>query len=247
MTTAELEHRIAQLSGLSPMERVERCPALDRAVLPNDSDPSLADGSGAGESGNEKPAGSRRAQSATGNGPMASIATGTDIVAEVEISPKTATMADTVSARLSALQEMDYAALRAEWRRLYRAQPPKRVARDLLVLGVAWRIQEQAYGGLGAADKRRLAELSRSLERTGDITRSRVARLKPGAKLVRTWHGEAHTVTVVEDGYAWKGRTWRSLSVIARQITGVQWSGPRFFGLTAGRPAGPAGEEPADA
>jgi hypothetical protein len=126
---------------------------------------------------------------------------------------------------------MDSPALRTEWRRLYRAHPPKCVRRDLLLLGVAWKIQEQAYGGLGAPIRRRVAELAETLEREGDVRRSRVARLRPGAKLVREWRGETHTVIVGEDGFEWRGRHWRSLSVIARQITGGHWSGPRFFGL----------------
>jgi hypothetical protein len=59
---------------------------------------------------------------------------------------------------------MNHAALRVEWRRFYRAHPPKRVTRDLLMLGVAWKIQEQAYGGLGAATKRRVADLAKTLD-----------------------------------------------------------------------------------
>ncbi len=139
--------------------------------------------------------------------------------------------ADSVTARLRALEQMDYSVLRAEWRRLYRAQAPKRVARNLLMLGVAWKIQEQTHGGLGAATKRRLADLAKTMEKNGDVTRDRVTCFKPGARLVREWHGEAHTVIVLEDGFQWKGTRWRSLSVIAREITGVHWSGPRFFGL----------------
>jgi len=139
--------------------------------------------------------------------------------------------ADDIPAKLRALKQMDHAALRAEWRRLYRAHPPKRVALDLLLLGVAWKIQEQAYGGLGIATRQRVAELAETLEREGDVTRNRVARLRPGAKLVREWRGETHTVVVCEDGFEWRGRQWRSLSVIAREITGGHWSGPRFFGL----------------
>ena len=138
---------------------------------------------------------------------------------------------DAVTIRLQALEQMDYGALRAEWRRLFRAHPPKRVSRDLLMLGVAWKIQEQAHGGLGAATKRRLADLAKTMEKNGDVTRDRVTCFKPGARLVREWHGETHTVIVLEDGFQWKGTRWRSLSVIAREITGVHWSGPRFFGL----------------
>src|SRR3546814_9513656 len=112
-----------------------------------------------------------------------------------------------------------------------RVAPPKRVGRDLLLLAVAWKIQEQAYGGLGSPTRRRLAELAKALERDGDVGRTRVARLRPGARLVREWRGETHTVIVHDDGFEWQGRRWRSLSLIARLITGVQWSGPRFFGL----------------
>ena len=136
-----------------------------------------------------------------------------------------------MAARLQALEQMDYATLSSEWRRLYRSPAPKRVARDLLMLGVAWKIQEQAYGGLGAGTKRRLADMAKVMDRDGDVTRNRVTRLKPGAKLIREWQGKPHTVVVVEDGFEWKGRQWRSLSAIAREITGVHWSGPRFFGL----------------
>ena len=139
--------------------------------------------------------------------------------------------ADDVAGKLQTLEQMDHAALRAEWRRLYRANPPRKVTRNLLLLAVAWKIQEQAFGGLGAATRRRIADLAETLERDGDVARSRVARLRPGAKLVREWHGRTHTVIVCEDGFEWKGRHWRSLSVIAREITGGHWSGPRFFGL----------------
>ena len=145
--------------------------------------------------------------------------------------PRNTGSEDAVAARLQALEGLTYDELRVEWRRLYRAHPPKRVARDLLVLGVAWKIQEQAYGGLGAATKRRLADLAKTMEQDGDITRNRVARLKPGAKLIREWRGETHTVAVLEDGFEWRGKRWRSLSVIAQLITGAHWSGPRFFGL----------------
>jgi hypothetical protein len=180
----------------------------------------------------------------SGPGPSSSV----DGVATLA-SRTAATTADTVAARLQALEQMDYAALRAEWRRLYRTQPPKRVARELLRLGAAWKIQAQAYGSLGAATKRRLAELAKTMERNGDVTRNRITRLKPGAKLVREWRGDTHTVTMAEDGFEWNGRHWRSLSAIAREITGVHWSGPRFFGLNGKAPqqTGTEAAEAADA
>jgi len=139
--------------------------------------------------------------------------------------------AGAVATKLEALEQIDYDALRREWRRLYHAHPPKRVARALLMLGIAWKIQEQAYGGLGAATKRHLADLAKAMQQGGDVARDRVARLKPGAKLLREWRGQTHKVIVLEEGFEWRGTRWRSLSVIAREITGVHWSGPRFFGL----------------
>ena len=151
--------------------------------------------------------------------------------ARVDGAPSDTGSENALVARLQALEGMTYDGLRSEWRRLYRAHPPKRVARDLLVLGVAWKIQEQTYGGLGAATKRRLADLAKTMERDGDLARSRVARLKPGAKLIREWRGETHTVVVLEDGFEWRGKRRRSLSVIAQLITGAHWSGPRFFRL----------------
>ncbi len=154
---------------------------------------------------------------------------------------------DAVAVKLRALAEMNQAALRAEWRRLYRANPPKRVSRDLLMLGVAWKVQERAYGGLGATAKRRLAGLAKTLDQDGDVTRGRVARLKPGARLVREWRGETHAVIVLDDGFEWRGQRWRSLSVIAREITGAHWSGPRFFGLNGKAKASVGDKESADA
>jgi hypothetical protein len=131
-------------------------------------------------------------------------------------------------------------ALRTQWRKLYRQDPP-RAPRKLLLLGVAYRIQEQAYGGLRAGLKRQLKKLGESTAASGEIERTRVLRLKPGAKLIREWGGEAHTVIVLDKGFKWRGESWRSLSAIARSITGTRWSGPRFFGLT---PPCNAGSEP---
>ena len=137
-----------------------------------------------------------------------------------------------VAARLKALPSMEYHALRDEWRRLYRAPPPPRVYRALLELGIAWKIQERAYGGLGATTRRKLADLAKTLDQDGDLVPKRQRALRPGARLIREWHGTTHTILVVDDGFEWQGKTWRSLSAIARAITGVRWSGPRFFGLS---------------
>jgi hypothetical protein len=80
--------------------------------------------------------------------------------------------------------------------------------------------------------KRALARLTETLERDGDVKRNRVVQLKPGAKLVREWHGKTHTVLVLDEGFEWRGKRWGSLTTIAKEISGAHWSGPRFFGLT---------------
>ena len=136
-----------------------------------------------------------------------------------------------LSTRLAALSRMSHADLRAEWRRLYRSHPPKKIGRDLLELGIAWKLQEKALGGMSPALKRRIADLAKTMETKGDLARARAVTLKPGARLMREWRGETHDVRMLEDGFEWRGTRWRSLSAIAREITGTQWSGPRFFGL----------------
>lgn len=145
---------------------------------------------------------------------------------------------DPLAAELAALSEMDAPELRAEWRRLYRSHPPKLLRRDLLELGVAWKLQERVLGGLSAATKRQLAELARTMAEKSDLAKARTITLKPGARLVRNWNGETHEVLVTEDGFQWNGKTWASLSVIARAMTGTRWSGPRFFGLKTGQTDG---------
>lgn len=148
--------------------------------------------------------------------------------------------------QLAALETMDAAGLREAWRRLYRVPPPPRLRRDLLLLAVGWKLQEQALGGLDAATRRRLAVLAASLSGEGRTPNAAAGRLKPGAKLIREWHGTVHSVTVLEEGYEWNGTRWSSLSAIAHRITGARWSGPRFFGLASGV-AAPRDDEVGDA
>lgn len=138
---------------------------------------------------------------------------------------------------LARLPCLDTAALRAEWARLHRCPPLPDLTRDLLLRGVAHRLQEQAFGGLSPAAARQLERLG-APARVERRRRARAGRLKPGTVLVRGWRGETHTVTMRESGFEYQGRLYRSLSLIARQITGAHWSGPRFFGL-AGRSTSP--------
>jgi hypothetical protein len=97
-----------------------------------------------------------------------------------------------------------------------------------MIRGIAYKIQERAYGGRNAVLKRRL----RGLAAGNDVVGSAETLLRPGARLIREWRGTTHSVTVLEDGFDYDGKRYRSLSRIAKAITGAHWSGPRFFGLT---------------
>jgi len=147
--------------------------------------------------------------------------------------------------KLVALADLDAASLRREWRRLYRSHPPRHIRRDLLVLAIAWKLQERIHGGLTAAQKRRLASIGEELRKNGNLSAGPAIRMKPGSRLVREWRGETHTVLVLEDGFEWNGKRRRSLSAIAWEITGTRWSGPLFFGLKP-RPMPFSGEARAD-
>lgn len=133
-------------------------------------------------------------------------------------------------ARLQSLSSWD---LREEWRRVHRAHPPKRISNDLLIRGIAYRLQEQAYGRLPAATRGKLEGMASAPETSEPAQRKSSVALKSGTRLVREWNGETYTVEVLDKGYRWRGAVFASLSPIAREITGAHWSGPRFFGLTS--------------
>ena len=141
-------------------------------------------------------------------------------------------MIDTIPARLVALKTTSTPALKAQWRDLFDTEPPP-FNRSYLESRLAYRIQELAYGGLKAETVRQLEKLGEQLDRSkGGVRRKRQERMPlAGTKLVREWQGIEHTVTVTGEGFEWQGRPYRSLSAIARAITGTRWNGPLFFGL----------------
>ena len=144
--------------------------------------------------------------------------------------------------RLRRLQDLDGGALREEWRRLCRSEPP-RISRDLLMRAVAYRLQELGFGGLPKWARQSLAgsAIGSDPSDPGDSAPKPVEpRLKPGARLIREWRGRTHTVIVLDDGFEFEGKPYLSLTQIAGEITGAHWSGPRFFGLKdRKRPTGP--------
>jgi hypothetical protein len=139
-----------------------------------------------------------------------------------------------IERKLDRLRSLGLEELRFEWRQLYQSDAPK-ISRDLLVLGLGYRLQEIEHGGLGKATRRKLQTIAKSLRKTGRVGATPSLSLKPGARLVREWHGRIHTVTVTEDGFEYAGTSYPSLTKIANKITGGHWSGPRFFGLAVAR------------
>jgi Protein of unknown function (DUF2924) len=148
-----------------------------------------------------------------------------------------------LSDRLVVLPELSVADLRLEWRRLFRADPP-RLSRDIMIRAIAYRLQEIAHGGASKATQRRLVTLAAEFETGGTIAPPPGPKIKPGSRLVREWHGRTHTICVTDDGFEFQGKSYRSLSMIARHITGAQWSGPRFFGLTRSASARATRDDP---
>jgi Protein of unknown function (DUF2924) len=116
------------------------------------------------------------------------------------------------------------------WRTFYHTGPPLGLSRDLIIRGVADKLQLRAHGGPSRALQRRVRILADEFEK-GVCSFDPGGMLKTGATLVRQWRGHTHTVLVREEGFEYEGQRYRSLTVIAERITGAHWSGPRFFGL----------------
>jgi len=133
-----------------------------------------------------------------------------------------------IEAEVDQVRSLGIDALRRRWRMMFGAVPPPGLTKDIIARMIAYRIQEEAFGGLDPKTAKLLDRMARG-EKPNELPR----RLKAGTVLIREYNGERHTVTVLPDGFAWQGQTFSSLSVIAKTITGTAWNGPRFFGLRA--------------
>ena len=162
---------------------------------------------------------------------------------------------DAIEGKVAALGDLPRAELIALWRKNFGSAPPKGVHKELLIRAAAFHLQQKHFGGLSGEAKRMLKAAMRevanakALGRKGDgATAIDVSGLNPeqtaaaptlverrpalpGARLIRDWNGNSHVVDVVDGGFLYAGSRYRSLSKIAREITGTNWSGPRFFGL----------------
>jgi len=136
-----------------------------------------------------------------------------------------------VEAELDRLPRMRIVDLRIRFRELCRTEPPPAFGPDLLRRSIARRIQERAYGGLSREHQRLLDQLVRAAKAKPNGRLELARRIKPGSELVRTWNKRTYRIVVLKNGFAHEGRTYKSLSEIASEITGTKWNGPRFFGL----------------
>ena len=143
--------------------------------------------------------------------------------------------ADTISRKLASLESSPIKILKNQWRALYGSEPPHRVSRELLTRAVAYRIQEQARGGLKPSTRRLLVRLGNDARGGQPLKFEPATAASAGTVLVRDWHGAAHEVRVLDHGVLYKRKRYRSLTEVAKLITGAHWNGPRFFGLRSKR------------
>ncbi len=126
-------------------------------------------------------------------------------------------------ALIAKIDSLDRGRCLKRWREMFGRSPPKHLSTRFMKRVLIWEAQNAALGRVSAKTDRRLKQIASG--------RAVPSIAKPGSHLVREWNGRTYQVDVVEGGYVLDGRTWRSLSAIARHITGAHWSGPRFFGV----------------
>jgi len=144
---------------------------------------------------------------------------------------KEAHVPDSVEKHLNTLPGLSKLDLGRLWQKLFHSVPDPKIRRPAMVRFLAYRIQEQAHGSLSATSERRLRQLSTAVVENTNFKISSDRKIQPGARLVREWQNQVHLVNVQAKGYEYRGARYRSLSEIARLITGTRWSGPLFFGI----------------
>ena len=148
----------------------------------------------------------------------------------------------TLEDEIAQLRDLDLKGLHLHWQSMFRRQAPAHLPRHLLFAVMAYRLQADELGDLAPDTVRLLKQIASkgttetAVRLTSELDR-RQADLRPGTLLMRAWKGRSHRVMVVDEGFAWNGKTYDSLSKIACAITGTKWNGPRFFGLRDKVPA----------
>ena len=136
-----------------------------------------------------------------------------------------------LAADIADLSKAGIRKLRERWKNLYGKPPSGALGRSFLIRAIAYRLQEKAVGGLKPSTRRLLVRVAEEAAARSSPKSPPVRKAETGTILVREWQGNAHRVTVLGDGVSFNGKRYRSLSEVAREITGSRWSGPRFFGL----------------
>lgn len=131
--------------------------------------------------------------------------------------------ADKVSVLIAEIETLDRAGCLDLWRETFGSPPPKYLSPQFMKRVLTWEMQNKTLGGVSAKTNRRLQQIA-----SGKAVPTTA---KPGSHLVREWNGRTYQVVVADSGYVMDGKTWRSLSAVAKHITGAHWSGPRFFGV----------------
>lgn len=147
-----------------------------------------------------------------------------------------AAASEQVDSEIARLRALGMEELRARWRTEFRRAAPAYLARHLLFSILAYQLQAEAFGTLDPETIRFLKQMDQASSKAAAVPltqafEQRNRQLCPGTILSREWNGHHHRVMVLEDGFAWAGRNYKSLSEVAKEITGTKWNGPRFFGL----------------
>jgi hypothetical protein len=138
-------------------------------------------------------------------------------------------------AEIRRLPDLGLDDLRARWKALFGNPAPQSLRRKFLARAVAYRMQVEAYGGLSSSTRKRLQAIAAGVRQGNADVAGIATTIRPGAQMLRQWKDQTHTVTALSDGFEWNGRTYKSLSAIAKEITGTNWNGYVFFGIK--RPA----------
>lgn len=140
--------------------------------------------------------------------------------------------------KLKSLPQITNAELGLQWQKHHGTNPPC-APKNLLIRALAYRIQEKSHGGLTKKALQQIRQLIREFQAGSPFNAPTSRQMKLGTRLLREWQGQSYEVTVMDGGFAYRGKRYSSLSEIARLITGTRWSGPAFFGLKQARKRSP--------
>ena len=138
---------------------------------------------------------------------------------------------DALTAEIAGLSKASIKDLRERWKAMYGKAPSREIGRSFLTRAIAYHLQERAYGDLKPSTRRLLARVTEETASGSLPKKPQIRKAQSGTVLIREWQGNAHRVTMLDDGVSFNGKHYRSLSEVAREITGSRWLGPRFFGL----------------